>query len=86
MIKTKDLQEINEIETKYNESIAKEFSKMLKMLAEEIKEPLTDIQTGQVYIIERGMSTKAVLSLAERFDIENVEFRNKRRRRNLRNK
>ena len=74
----KILQEINEIETKYNESIAKEFSKMLKILGEEIKEPLMDIQTGQVYTVERGMSTKAVLSLAERFDIENVEFRNKK--------
>ncbi|MBI2472178.1 MAG: DNA-directed RNA polymerase subunit beta [Planctomycetes bacterium] len=76
----KILQEINDIETKYDEQISKEFVKMLKAIDEEIKEPLVDIQTGQAYTIERGMSPKAVLLLEERFDIENIEFSNKKKK------
>ncbi|HHT9135672.1 MAG TPA: DNA-directed RNA polymerase subunit beta [Candidatus Wunengus sp. YC60] len=76
----KILQEINDIETKYDEQISKEFVKMLKAIDEEIKEPLVDIQTGQAYTIERGMSAKAVLLLEERFDIENIEFSNKKKK------
>jgi len=76
----KILQEINDIETKYDEQISKEFVKMLKAIDEEIKEPLTDIQTGQIYAIERGMSAKAILLLEERFDIENIEFSNKKKK------
>ncbi len=76
----KILQEINDIETKYDESISKEFSKMLKTIDEEIKESLVDIQTGQTYAIERGMSTKAILMLEERFDIGNIEFANKKKK------
>jgi DNA-directed RNA polymerase subunit beta len=74
----KILQEITEIEAKYDEGIAKEFSKMLKVINEEIKEPLVDVQTEQTYTIERGMPVKAVLALEERFDIENVAFSNKK--------
>src|SRR3989339_848609 len=76
----KILQEISDIETKYAESISKEFSKMLKAIDEEIKEPLVDIQTGQMYALERGMSSKAILMLEERFDIGNIEFANKKKR------
>ncbi|MEP9411749.1 MAG: DNA-directed RNA polymerase subunit beta [Candidatus Brocadia sp.] len=76
----KILQEINEIETKYDESISKEFVKMLKAIDEEIKEPLKDMQTGQTYVIERGMPVKSILMLEERFDIENVEFSNKKKK------
>ena len=76
----KILQEINDIETKYDEQIAKEFVKMLKAIDEEIKGPLVDIQTGQTYAIERGMSAKAILMLEERFDIENIEFSNKKKK------
>ncbi|MFN3532124.1 MAG: DNA-directed RNA polymerase subunit beta [Candidatus Brocadia sp.] len=76
----KILQEINEIETKYDESISKEFVKMLKTIDEEIKEPLVDIQTGQAYVIERGMPVKSILMLEERFDIENIEFSNKKKK------
>ncbi|MBI5794958.1 MAG: DNA-directed RNA polymerase subunit beta [Planctomycetes bacterium] len=76
----KILQEINDIETKYDEQISKEFVKMLKAIDEEIKEPLADIQTGQIYVIERGMSAKAILLLEERFDIENIEFSNKKKK------
>ena len=76
----KILQEINDIETKYDEQISKEFVKMLKAIDEEIKEPLADIQTGQIYAIERGMSAKAILLLEERFDIENIEFSNKKKK------
>ncbi|HHT9108442.1 MAG TPA: DNA-directed RNA polymerase subunit beta [Candidatus Wunengus sp. YC63] len=76
----KILQEINDIETKYDEQISKEFVKMLKAIDEEIKEPLADIQTGQIYAIERGMSPKAILLLEERFDIENIEFSNKKKK------
>ncbi|HHT9129724.1 MAG TPA: DNA-directed RNA polymerase subunit beta [Candidatus Brocadiaceae bacterium] len=76
----KILQEINEIETKYDESISKEFAKLLKAIDEEIKEPLVDIQTGQTYKIERGMSPKSMLALEERFDIENIEFSNKKKK------
>lgn len=74
------LQEINEIELKFDEAIVKEFNKMLKALGEEINEPLVDIQTGQVYEIEKGMPVKAVLALEERFDIENVDFKNKKKK------
>lgn len=76
----KILQEISEIETKYDESISKEFVKMLKSIDEEVKEPLVDIQTGQIYAIERGISAKAVLVLEERFDIENIGFCNKKKK------
>mgnify|MGYP001603544792 CR=1 FL=1 len=76
----KILQEINDIETKYDEQISKEFVKMLKAIDEEIKGPLVDIQTGQTYAIERGMSAKAILMLEERFDIENIEFSNKKKK------
>ncbi|MDE2217179.1 MAG: DNA-directed RNA polymerase subunit beta [Planctomycetota bacterium] len=76
----KILQEINEIETKYDESISKEFARVLKAVDEEIKEPLVDIQTGQTYKIERGMSPKSILALEERFDIENIEFSNKKKK------
>jgi len=76
----KILQEINDIETKYDEQISKEFVKMLKVIDEEIKGPLVDIQTGQTYAIERGMSAKAILLLEERFDIENIEFSNKKKK------
>src|SRR3990172_6127997 len=76
----KILQEINDIETKYDEQISKEFVKMLKAIDEEIKEPLVDIQTGQTYTIERGMSAKAILMLEERFDIGNIEFSNKKKK------
>ena len=76
----KILQEINDIETKYDEQISKEFVKMLKAIDEEIKGSLVDIQTGQTYAIERGMSTKAILMLEERFDIENIEFSNKKKK------
>ena len=76
----KILQEINDIEIKYDEQIAKEFVKMLKAIDEEIKGPLVDIQTGQAYAIERGMSAKAILMLEERFDIENIEFSNKKKK------
>src|SRR3990172_2854863 len=76
----KILQEINDIETKYDEQISKEFVKMLKAINEEIKEPLVDIQTGQTYAIERGMSAKAILMLEERFDIGNIEFSNKKKK------
>ena len=76
----KILQEINDIETKYDEQISKEFVKMLKAIDEEIKGPLVDIQTGQTYAIERGMSAKAILLLEERFDIENIEFSNKKKK------
>ena len=81
----KILQEISDIETKYAESISKEFSKMLKAIDEEIKEPLVDIQTGQMYALERGMSSKAILMLEERFDIGNIEFANKKKRESNRN-
>src|SRR5574337_962757 len=74
----KILQEINEIELKFDEAIVKEFNKMLKALGEEINEPLVDIQTGQIYAVERGMSAKAILLLEERFDIENIQFSNKK--------
>ena len=76
----KILQEINAIEIKYDENISKEFVKMVKAIDEEIKEPLVDIQTGQTYMIERGMSTKSILMLEERFDIENIEFSNKKKK------
>ncbi|HHT9145458.1 MAG: DNA-directed RNA polymerase subunit beta, partial [Candidatus Brocadiaceae bacterium] len=76
----KILQEINDIETKYDEQISKEFVKMLKAIDEEIKGHLVDIQTGQTYAIERGMSAKAILMLEERFDIENIEFSNKKKK------
>lgn len=76
----KILQEINDIETKYDEQISKEFVKMLKAIDEEIKEPLVDIQTGQTYAIERGISAKAILTLEERFDIENIKFSNKKKK------
>lgn len=76
----KILQEINEIETKYDESISKEFVKMLKAIDEDIKEPLVDIQTGQTYSVERGMPVKSILMLEERFDIENIEFSNKKKK------
>lgn len=76
----KILQEISEIETKYDESISKEFVKMLKAIDEEIQEPLVDIQTGQIYAIERGISAKSVLMLEERFDIENIGFANKKKK------
>ena len=76
----KILQEINDIETKYDEQISKEFVKMLKAIDEEIKEPLVDIQTGQTYAIERGMLAKAILTLEERFDIENIKFSNKKKK------
>ena len=45
-----------------------------------LKEPLVDIQTGQMYALERGMSSKAILMLEERFDIGNIEFANKKKR------
>lgn len=76
----KILQEISELEAKYDESISKEFVKMLKAIDEEIQEPLVDIQTGQIYAIERGLSTKSVLMLEERFDIENIGFGNKKKK------
>ncbi|MBM2833580.1 MAG: rpoB [Candidatus Brocadiaceae bacterium] len=76
----KILQEINDIEIKYDEQISKEFVKMLKAIDEEIKEPLVDIQTGQTYAIERGMPAKSILLLEERFDIENIEFSNKKKK------
>ncbi len=76
----KILQEINDIETKYDEQISKEFVKMLKAIDEVIKEPLADIQTGQIYAVERGMSAKAILLLEERFDIENIEFSSKKKK------
>ncbi len=76
----KILQEINEIETKYDESIAKEFVKMLRAIDEEVGEPLVDIQTGQTYTIERGMPTKSVLVLEDLFDIENIELSNKKKK------
>ncbi len=76
----KILQEINEIETKYDENISKEFVKMLKAIDEEMKEPLVDIQTGQTYAIERGMSVKSTLMLEDRFDIENIGFSNKKKK------
>ncbi len=76
----KILQEINEIELKFDEAIVKEFNKMLKALGEEINEPLVDIQTGQVYEIEKGMPIKSVLAIEERFDIENVDFKNKKKK------
>ncbi|MFO0792483.1 MAG: DNA-directed RNA polymerase subunit beta [Candidatus Brocadiaceae bacterium] len=76
----KILQEINEIELKFDEAIVKEFNKMLKALGEEINEPLVDIQTGQVYEIEKGMPIKSVLAMEERFDIENVDFKNKKKK------
>lgn len=76
----KILQEINDIETKYDEQISKEFVKMLKAIDEEIKEPLVDVQTGQTYAIERGISAKAILTLEERFDIENIKFSNKKKK------
>lgn len=76
----KILQEISELETKYDESISKEFVKMLKVIDEEIKEPLVDIQTGQIYAIDRGVSAKSVLTLEERFDIENIGFGNKKKK------
>ncbi len=76
----KILQEISDIEIKYDEQISKEFVKMLKAIDEEIKEPLVDIQTGQTYAIERGMPPKSILMLEERFDIENIEFGNKKKK------
>lgn len=76
----KILQEINEIETKYDESIAKEFVKMLRVIDEEVGEPLVDIQTGQTYTIERGMPTKSILVLEDLFDIENIEISNKKKK------
>ncbi|OQY99238.1 MAG: DNA-directed RNA polymerase subunit beta [Candidatus Brocadia sp. UTAMX2] len=76
----KIIQDISEIELKYDENISKEFVKMLKAINEEIKEPLVDVQTGQVYTIERGMPVKSVLTLEEQFDIENIEFSNKKKK------
>ncbi|MCF6156005.1 MAG: DNA-directed RNA polymerase subunit beta [Candidatus Brocadia sp.] len=76
----KILQEISEIEAKYDESISKEFVKMLKAIDGEIKEPLVDIQTRQTYALERGMPVKSILTLEERFDIENIEFSNKKKK------
>lgn len=76
----KILQEINDIEAKYDENIAKEFSKMLKAIGDEVNESLVDTQTGQVYALERGISTKSILLLEERFDIENIEFSNKKKK------
>lgn len=76
----KILQEINEIEAKYDENIAKEFSKMLRAIDEEINEPLVDIQTGQTYTVERGMPVKSILVIEDLFDIENIEFSNKKKK------
>ncbi|MDN3509739.1 MAG: DNA-directed RNA polymerase subunit beta [Candidatus Jettenia sp. CY-1] len=76
----KILQEINDIEAKYDENIVKEFGKMLKAIDDEVNEPLVDIQTGQIYTIERGLPAKSVLLLEERFDIENIEFSNKKKK------
>ncbi|UJS17400.1 MAG: DNA-directed RNA polymerase subunit beta [Candidatus Jettenia sp.] len=76
----KILQEINDIEAKYDENIVKEFGKMLKAIDVEVNEPLVDIQTGQIYTIERGLPAKSVLLLEERFDIENIEFSNKKKK------
>ncbi|MDN3515779.1 MAG: DNA-directed RNA polymerase subunit beta [Candidatus Brocadia sp.] len=76
----KILQEINDIETKYDENVSKEFAKMLKTIDAEVEEPLVDIQTGQTYTIERGMSAKSILMLEERFDIENIGFSNKKKK------
>ena len=49
----KILQEISDIELKFDEDIAKEFTKMLKAIAEECEDSMVDVQTGQVYQIER---------------------------------
>lgn len=68
----KILHDISEIELKYDENITKEFVKMLKAVDEEIKEPMVDVQTGQVYAIERGAPLKSILILEEQFDIENT--------------
>ncbi|TLD40567.1 MAG: DNA-directed RNA polymerase beta subunit [Candidatus Jettenia ecosi] len=76
----KILQEISDIEAKYDENIVKEFGKMLKAIDGEVNEPLVDIQTGQIYTIERGLPAKSVLLLEERFDIENIEFSNKKKK------
>jgi DNA-directed RNA polymerase subunit beta len=76
----KILQEISDIELKFDEDIAKEFTKMLKAIAEECEDSMVDVQTGQVYQIERGMSSKAMLALEERFDIENIKFANKKKK------
>ncbi|MEK7699402.1 MAG: DNA-directed RNA polymerase subunit beta, partial [Planctomycetota bacterium] len=76
----KILQEISDIETKFDEDIAKEFTKMVKAITENSEEPLIDVQTGQVYQIERGMSAKTILTLEERFDIENIKFANKKKK------
>jgi len=76
----KILHDISEIELKYDENISKEFVKMLKAVDEEIKEPMVDVQTGQVYTIERGAPLKSILILEEQFDIENIEFSNKKKK------
>jgi DNA-directed RNA polymerase subunit beta len=76
----KILQEIHDIEVKYDENIAKDFSKMLRTIDDEIKEPLVDVQTEQIYAIERGMSTKSILALEDRFDIENIVFNTKKKK------
>ncbi|TVL98699.1 MAG: DNA-directed RNA polymerase subunit beta [Candidatus Brocadia sp. WS118] len=76
----KIIQDISEIELKYDENISKEFVKMLKAINEEIKEPLVDVQTGQVYTVERGMPAKSILTLEEQFDIENIDFSNKKKK------
>ncbi|MBM4054090.1 MAG: DNA-directed RNA polymerase subunit beta [Planctomycetes bacterium] len=72
--------EVNEIEIKYNEIIAKEFTKMLKAINTEIGETLVDVQTGQVYKVERSMSEKAILAMEEHFNVENIAFSGKKKK------
>lgn len=76
----KILGEVSEIESKYNETIAKEFAKMLKAINAEIEEALVDIQTGQVYKTERAMSEKTILAMEDHFNIENIAFSSKKKK------
>jgi len=76
----KILREVSEVEATYDDIISKEFLKMLKAISDEVGESLEDIQTGQVYKVDRNVPTKTVLTIEERFDIENVAFSSKKKK------
>ena len=76
----KVLKEIGDIEKEFNEKIANEFKKIINSLESEIKEPLIDSKTGKEFVIEEDLTVKAIMTIEEQFDIENIEFSSKRKK------
>ncbi len=72
------LKELNETERRYNTEIAALFTDLLKGLRKVIGGSVRDTITGNVITVKPGMKVREIVEIEERFDIETVDFGDKK--------